>query len=112
LDQLDIHQVGPQAATWEKVVQKLRARTMPPAPNARPDEATYDQMAIWLEGALDEAAEGSPNPGAPTLHRLNRVEYENAIRDLFSLSVDGRRCFLDATANGFDNNGRAVDLLY
>ena len=111
LDQLDIHQVGPHADKWEKVVQKLRARTMPPAPNARPDEATYDQMAIWLEGALDEAAEVSPNPGAPTLHRLNRVEYTNAIRDVLALNIDGSSLLPpDATANGFDINGDVLSI--
>jgi mono/diheme cytochrome c family protein len=106
LDQLDINHVGLHADTWEKVVQKLRARTMPPALNARPDESTYDRLAVWLEGALDTAAAASPNPGSPTLHRLNRVEYTNAIRDVLALDIDGSSLLPpDATANGFDNNG-------
>jgi mono/diheme cytochrome c family protein len=111
LDELDITKVGPHAETWEKVVKKLRARTMPPAPNPRPDEAIYDRMAAWLEGALDVAAAASPNPGAPTLHRLNRIEYANAIRDVLALDIDGTSLLPpDASANGFDNNGDVLSI--
>ena len=74
-------------------------------------KSTYDRLAVWLEGALDTAAAASPNPGSPTLHRLNRVEYTNAIRDVLALDIDGSSLLPpDATANGFDNNGDVLSI--
>ena len=111
LDQLDLAQVGSHAEVWEKVVQKLRARTMPPAPGPRPDEATYAQLAAWLESALDDAAASRPNPGEPTLRRLNRVEYRNAIRDVLALEIDSSSLLSpDDSAYGFDNNGDVLSI--
>ena len=76
LDKADAEQVSNSAETWEKVVVKLRSRAMPPPGSRRPDNATYDAVAAWLETELDRAAVAHPNPGRPAdLHRLNRTEY-------------------------------------
>jgi len=90
---------------WEKVVRKLRARTMPPAGLPRPDETTYKAVTASLQSALDRAAEISPNPGrTDTFRRLNRTEYQNAIRDLLSLEIDGSSLLPgDDASHGFDN---------
>ena len=73
---------------WEKVVRKLRTGAMPPAGRPRPDKPVADSVASSLEAGLDRAAAEHPNPGRPTLHRLNRIEYRNAIRDLLALEID------------------------
>src|SRR6266852_8696206 len=74
LDKADAEQVFNSAETWEKVVVKLRSRAMPPPGIRRPDNATYDRVATWLETELDRAAVAHPNPGRPAgLHRLNRT---------------------------------------
>ena len=88
LDKLDIANVGQNAASWEKVVRKLRVGAMPPQGMPRPDRATMDSLAASIETSLDRAAAAAPNPGQPVLHRLNRTEYANAIRDLLALDVD------------------------
>ena len=89
LDGADLAQVGPHAETWEKVVSKLRTRTMPPAGRPRPDVETYDTLAAWLESEIDTHAAANPNPGrTEAFHRLNRAEYANAIRDLLVLDAD------------------------
>jgi Protein of unknown function (DUF1587) len=89
LDKLNVNDVGAEAGTWEKVVIKLRSGMMPPVTARRPDQATYDRSAAWLEGALDAAVAAHPNPGATAgLHRLNRTEYANVIRDLLDVDID------------------------
>ncbi len=98
----------PSPDAWEKVIQKLRSRTMPPAQAPRPDEATYDSLATWLEGALDRAAAAHPNPARPLLHRMNRAEYRNAIRDLLALDVDVSALPADDATYGFDNIADAL----
>ena len=109
LDTLDADAVGPAAATWEKVVGKLRSRTMPPPGRPRPDEATYDAVAARLETALDAAAGRDPNPGRPLLHRMNRTEYRNAVRDLLGLDIDVADALpADDAAYGFDNIASAL----
>jgi len=76
LDTADLANVGAHADLWEGVVRKLRGGLMPPAGRPRPDEATYDALASWLERELDRTAAAQPNPGrTQTLHRLNRAEY-------------------------------------
>ena len=103
--------VGDHPEIWEKVVRKLRTRAMPPVGLPRPDAATYDGMAEWLEARLDAAAAARPNPGRPTLHRLNRAEYTNAIRDLFALEVDGHTLLpADDSGYGFDNIADALSV--
>ena len=89
LDGVDLAQVGAHAETWEKVVSKLRTRTMPPVDRPRPDVETYDTLAAWLESEIDTYAAAHSNPGrTEAFHRLNRAEYANTIRDLLALDVD------------------------
>ena len=104
----DLSQVGEHAELWEKVVQRLRTRTMPPVGRPRPDDETYDTLATWLESAIDRVAGATPNPGRnEAVHRLNRAEYANAIRDLLALDVDVRALLPadDIDQHGFDNMG-------
>ena len=102
----DVGNVTEGADVWEKVIRKLRTRAMPPAKMPRPDEATYESFATYLETELDGAATANPNPGRPVVHRLNRAEYTNAIRDLFAIDVDGGTLLPpDDSGYGFDNIG-------
>ena len=111
LDTLDLAQPGEHADVWEKVVRKMRTGAMPPVGRPRPDQALSESVATSLEAALDRAALEHPNPGRPTLHRLNRVEYRNAIRDLFALEIDpGSLLPADNAAYGFDNNADALSI--
>ncbi|MDT8399725.1 MAG: DUF1587 domain-containing protein, partial [Pseudomonadales bacterium] len=89
---------------WEKVIRKLQARLMPPSGQARPEAEHIEAFATSLAGALDALALAAPNPGAPLLHRLNRSEYSNAIRDLLALPVDATELLpADDSSAGFDN---------
>jgi hypothetical protein len=107
LDTLDLAKVPAQAETWEKVIRKLRSGTMPPAGLPRPDAATYGSLAEWLETQIDQASE--PYAGRPILHRLNRAEYANAIRDLLALDIDAASLLPpDDSAFGFDNVSDAL----
>jgi len=109
LDRLDINNVADHAETWEKVVRKLRVGAMPPQGMPRPDRATMDSLASWLENSLDRAAAAHENPGRPVLHRLNRTEYGNAIRDLLALNVDVSDLLpTDDSSFGFDNIGSVL----
>ena len=89
---------------------QLRSRAMPPSSMPRPDNATYDAVATWLETELDRAAVARPNPGRPAdLHRLNRTEYANAVRDLLGVEIDAASMLPpDAQAYGFDTNADAL----
>ncbi|MCE2541752.1 MAG: DUF1592 domain-containing protein [Acidobacteria bacterium] len=93
---------------WEKVVQKLRSRTMPPAGRPRPAGAAYGAFASWLETTLDTAALARPNPGRPLLHRMNRTEYRNAVRDLLAVDADVSALPADDSTYGFDNIADAL----
>src|SRR5262249_52317830 len=110
LDKADAERVFNSAETWEKVIVKLRSRAMPPPGRRRPDNATYDEVASWLETALDHDAASHPNPGRPAdLHRLNRAEYANAVRDLLGVEIDAASMLPpDAQAYGFDTNADAL----
>ena len=111
LDTVDVGNVGGSPDVWEKVAQKLRTRTMPPAGRPRPDAATYDALANHLESALDDAWNARPNPGRPAVQRLNRSEYANAVRDLLALEVDGRALLpADESGYGFDNIGDVLSV--
>jgi len=104
LDRIDVDDIAAHPAEWEKVVRKLRTGMMPPASEPRPDEAERQSFIAYLEGALDELAARSPNPGRPALHRLNRTEYANAIHDLLGLDVDAAELLPgDDASFGFDN---------
>ena len=90
--------------TWEKVVRKVRTGMMPPSGAPRPDRATLDAFAATVENTIDRAAAAAPNPGAPALHRLNRTEYGNAVRDLLDLPIDAAALLPgDDSSEGFDN---------
>ncbi|HLG56417.1 MAG TPA: DUF1592 domain-containing protein [Vicinamibacterales bacterium] len=110
LDTADADRVESSADTWEKVAVQLRSRAMPPVNMPRPDNATYDAVATWLETELARVAAARPNPGRPAgLHRLNRTEYANAVRDLLGVEIDPTSMLPpDAQAHGFDTNGDAL----
>jgi hypothetical protein len=109
LDRLDVDRPDREPQSWEKVVRKLRTGMMPPAGAPRPDRATLDRLAASVETALDRAAAAMPNPGAPVLHRLNRAEYANAVRDLLDLPVDAAAILPgDDSSEGFDNMASAL----
>jgi mono/diheme cytochrome c family protein len=111
LDVLGLAQVGEHADVWEKVVRKIRTGAMPPVGRPRPEKALSESLASSLEADLDRAALEHPNPGRPTLHRLNRVEYRNAVRDLLALEIDPASLLpADSAAYGFDNNADALSL--
>ncbi len=104
LDKLDLSHSGVDAETWEKVSRKLRAGMMPPAGAPRPDRHALDALAGVVEDGLDRAAAANPNPGRAPLHRMNRGEYANAIRDLLAVDVDAATLLpADDSSNGFDN---------
>ena len=105
------HPVGSNAVIWEKVVRKLRTGAMPPAGAPRPDAASIATAVSELERALDEDAALRPTPGRPVVHRLNRAEYGNAIRDLLALEVDARELLPgDSSDQGFDNLADALSV--
>ena len=105
IDHLDLQRVGNDAEIWEKVARKFRTHEMPPPGAPRPDAATYAAATADLESALDNAAIASHNAAKVPVHRLNRTEYANAIRDLLGLDIDGRGVLPadDADVEGFDN---------
>jgi cytochrome c551/c552 len=111
LDKLDPTKVGADAEVWEKVLRKVSSGQMPPAgmPHPKPDvTTTFDQ---WLTSELDRNAADHPNPGRPTIHRLNRAEYSNAVRDLLALDIKpGAKLPTDDSGYGFDNIGDVLSL--
>ena len=109
LDELDLATLGQHAEVGEKLVRKMRAGLMPPTGAPRPDPATMEALIGWMEGELDRAASRHLPP--PGLHRLNRTEYANAIRDLLHLEVDATK-FLppDDSTRGFDNIAGALTM--
>jgi hypothetical protein len=113
LEIADVSRPGVDPELWERVIRKLRTRSMPPGGSRRPDEATYAAVASWLEDEVDRSWVGAPNPGrVNSVHRLNRTEYRNAIRDLFALDVDVTSQLPgDETADGsFDNNADVLSI--
>ena len=105
LEALDLAHVAADAPVWEKVVQKLRTGTMPPSNRPQPPDADRRAVLAWLETSLDAAADAHPNPGrTETLRRLNRTEYQNAVRDLLALDIDAAALLPpDESGHGFDN---------
>jgi len=104
LEKRDFSAVAQDAQVWEKVVRKLHAGAMPPAGLPRPDNADVDHLTAWLEASLDHAAAEHPNPGRTLIHRLNRTEYGNAIKDLLDIDVDATDLLPpDDAIDGFDN---------
>ena len=110
-DRLRRDDLGADAAVWEAAIKKLRGHLMPPPDEPRPAEAALSAFVGWLERTLDEAARAAPNPGAPVLHRLNRAEYANAVRDLLDLPVDAATLLPgDDASGGFDNVASALSV--
>ena len=105
LQTVDLTTVPAEAELWEKVIRKLRTGSMPPSGRPRPDRAAADSFATWLETEIDRVAAEHPNPGrTEPLHRLNRTEYQNAIRDLLALDIDAAMLVpADDQSYGFDN---------
>ena len=110
LDEVEVSaaHVAAHPDLWEKVVRKLRSRTMPPVGRPRPTGAAYGAFASWLETTLDTAALARPNPGRPLLHRMNRTEYRNAVRDLLAVDADVSALPADDSTYGFDNIADAL----
>jgi hypothetical protein len=104
LDRLNIDDVGADAAVWERVVAKLQSGAMPPVGLPRPDKASITSVIATVDGKLDHFSATHPDPGKPLVHRLNRAEYANAIRDLLAVDVDVQSLLPpDDSAFGFDN---------
>ncbi len=101
---LNAANVSAGAESWEKILRKLNSGQMPPPGLPRPDAAATKAYTAWLESSLDRVALDHPNPGRPAIHRLNRAEYGNAVRDLLSLNIDaGTLLPPDDSGYGFDN---------
>jgi len=104
LERVPVDDVAAHGEVWEEVVRKIRGRMMPPTGGDLPAAETLDEVVAYLESELDAAAERHPNPGKKSLHRLNRTEYGNAIRDLLALEIDAQALLPnDSEAYGFDN---------
>ena len=110
-DTLSADSIPADAETWEKAVRKLRGGLMPPAGNPRPDAQTVQSFVSWMENNLDHAASGRTEPGRVALHRLNRKEYANAIRDLLDVQMDAADLLpRDDARDGFDNVADALQV--
>jgi mono/diheme cytochrome c family protein len=104
LQNADLGAAGDHPEIWERVIRKLRAGMMPPAGMPRPPLAKYEALRDWLEEQMDRTAAQHPNPGSVVMHRLNRTEYANSIRDLLDLQLDVSTLLpADDSARGFDN---------
>src|SRR5215468_4899164 len=103
-EKMDVDHPETNAELWEKVIRKLRAGLMPPSGAQRPDRATLDGFRATLETSIDQAAASKPIPGTTALHRLNRTEYANAVRDLIAIDVDVATILpADDSSEGLDN---------
>jgi hypothetical protein len=106
LDKANVHDLSESPEVWEKVITKLRLRSMPPVGMPRPDESFYNSFTSHLKSELNRIAEINPNPGKEvTAHRLNRTEYTNAVRDLMGVEIDGAAMLPADNSGGFDNLG-------
>jgi len=104
LEHADLTDIPTRAELWEKVIRKVRAGMMPPAGMPRPEAAAFEAFVSHLETSIDRSAAANPRPGRTALHRLNRAEYANAIRDLLSLQIDATALLPpDDESSGFDN---------
>ncbi len=111
LESLDPGKVSTDAEVWEKVLRKVDAGQMPPAGLPHPKPEATEAFTRWLTDELDRNAEEHPNPGRPTIHRLNRAEYSNVVRDLLSLDIQpGAKLPADDSGYGFDNMGDVLSI--
>jgi hypothetical protein len=112
-DTMAEHEIAENTAVLEKVVRKLRSQQMPPGGgnNKMPDKSTRNAFISWLEGRLDQAGEAHADPGHVGLHRLNRKEYANAVRDLLGIEIDPAEILpRDEPREGFDNIAAALNI--
>ncbi len=113
LDGSELTDIPATAETWEKVARKVRAGQMPPAGAPRPAQADLVSLAAHVESAIDKAAATRPQLRGPAIHRLNRAEYGNAVRDLFAVPLDVAAMLPpDEEAYGFDNNADGAGHLH
>jgi len=111
LEGLALNDIGGHAEALEKVLRKVKTGQMPPAGMPRPDAAAVKEFSKWLESALDAETAAHPNPGRMGIHRLNRAEYGNAIRDILALDVNpGAQLPVDDSGYGFDNIGDVLSV--
>jgi mono/diheme cytochrome c family protein len=111
LDVLDLSHPEHDPLIWERVIRKLRGGMMPPPGLPRPAAADVDTLATYLETSLDAASAANRDPGNVRIHRLNRAEYSNAVRDLFAIEVDATQLLpTDEIADGFDNIASALQV--
>jgi hypothetical protein len=114
LDTIDLRDVSGNGELLEKIVLKVGSGAMPPASARRPDKPTANAFLALLEASLDRASAAHPNSGRPMmLHRLNRTEYLNSVRDLFEVELNPDDSALlppDDRSYGFDNNGDVLGL--
>jgi hypothetical protein len=110
-DSMNPDRMVADAGIWEKAIRKLNGGFMPPPGEPRPNPAEFGELIAWLETAQDDAARANPQPGAPALHRLNRTEYGNAVRDLLDLPFDAASLLPgDDSSAGFDNIASALSV--
>jgi Protein of unknown function (DUF1592)/Protein of unknown function (DUF1588)/Protein of unknown function (DUF1587)/Protein of unknown function (DUF1595)/Protein of unknown function (DUF1585) len=111
LQGLDLSDIAQNSSTLEKVLRKVHSGEMPPPGMPHPDASTATAFTRWLEDELDRSAAAHLNPGRPAVHRLNRTEYSNAIRDLLALDIQpGAMLPPDDTGYGFDNIGEVLSM--
>jgi len=106
LEGVTASELSRHASALEKVLRRLASGEMPPTGMPRPSDSARFELVSWLEARLDEHASDNPNPGSPAIHRLNRAEYSNAIRDLLGIDLDHSEDLpADDSGYGFDNIG-------
>ena len=111
MEKLDLASAADHPEEWEKVIRKLRAGVMPPPGMPRPPLPAYEGLRDYLETEIDRKAASHPNPGSVVLHRLNRTEYANVVRDLLDLDIDVTTMLPpDDSARGFDNNAGSLTI--
>jgi hypothetical protein len=109
IDGLDVHDLHKDGKTWEMIIRKMRAGMMPPPGLQRPEPAVYESMISYLENEIDRTSQ--PYTPAPGLHRLNRTEYANVVRDILDLDIDVAKYLpSDDSTRGFDNIAGALGL--
>src|SRR5262249_3035474 len=111
LEGLDPAKAGESAPVWEKVLRKVRSGQMPPPGLPHADTAATGSFVRSIEEELDRASAAHPDPGRPAVHRLNRAEYSNAIRDLLAVDIQpGSLLPIDDSGYGFDNIGDVLSV--
>ncbi|MEP6962774.1 MAG: DUF1592 domain-containing protein [Acidobacteriota bacterium] len=109
LDVIDVTHPEQHSLIWERAIRKLRGGMMPPPGAPKPPLAEVNALATYLEDSLDKASAANFNPGSVRIHRLNRGEYANAVRDLFGVEVDGASLLpTDDISDGFDNIAKVL----